>query len=115
MDGKSCRHRLSAPARIIIFAIADHAIYDHVRLNIFPDGGVARLRVYGEPVAQWEGRDRNAVYELSALKNGGRIVAYNDAHYGSVWTHAARRAAASIWAMAGRRGGGASPATTGSS
>jgi allantoicase len=26
------------------------------------------------------------VHELSALKNGGRIVAYNDAHYGTVWT-----------------------------
>ena len=68
------------------FAIADQDIYDHIKLNIFPDGGVARLRVFGEPVAQWEARDRKAVYELSALKNGGRIVAYNDAHYGSVWT-----------------------------
>ena len=68
------------------FAIADQGIYDHVKLNIFPDGGVARLRVYGEPVAQWEERDPKAVYELSALRNGGRIVAYNDAHYGSVWT-----------------------------
>jgi allantoicase len=68
------------------FAIADEGIYDHVKLNIFPDGGVARLRVYGEPVAQWEERDAKALYELSALRNGGRIVAYNDAHYGSVWT-----------------------------
>jgi allantoicase len=47
---------------------------------------VARLRVYGDPVANWEGKDRRARYELSALKNGGRIIAYNDAHYGSVWT-----------------------------
>lgn len=68
------------------FAVHDQGVYDHLRLHIYPDGGVARLRVYGDPVAQWEGKDRNAVYELSALKNGGRIVAYNDAHYGSVWT-----------------------------
>jgi allantoicase len=68
------------------FPIQDDGIYDHVKLNMYPDGGVARLRVYGDPVAQWEERDRQAVYELSALKNGGRIVAYNDAHYGSVWT-----------------------------
>jgi len=67
-------------------AVEDQAVYNHLRLHIYPDGGVARLRVYGDPVAQWEGKDRNAVYELSALKNGGRIVAYNDAHYGSVWT-----------------------------
>jgi allantoicase len=68
------------------FPIADTGIYDHLRLHIYPDGGVARLRVYGDPVAQWDGKDKSTVYELSALKNGGRIVAYNDAHYGSVWT-----------------------------
>jgi allantoicase len=68
------------------FAVDDEGIYNHLRLHIYPDGGVARLRVYGEPVAQWDGQDKNAVYELSALKNGGRIIAYNDAHYGSVWT-----------------------------
>jgi allantoicase len=66
--------------------VADEGIYNHLKLHIYPDGGVARLRVYGEPVAQWEGKERNASYELSALRNGGRIVAYNDAHYGSVWT-----------------------------
>lgn len=66
--------------------VTDPGIYNHLKLNIYPDGGVARLRVYGEPVAQWEGKDRSASYELSALKNGGRIIAYNDAHYGSVWT-----------------------------
>ena len=69
--------------------VKDRAVYNSLRLNIYPDGGVARLRVYGEPVAQWDGKDRNAVYELSNIANGGRILAYNDAHYGSVWTHAA--------------------------
>lgn len=53
-----------------------------LRLNIYPDGGVARLRVYGDPVATL---DRKGVIELSALKNGGRAIAYNDAHYGDVW------------------------------
>jgi allantoicase len=60
--------------------------FNYLRLHIYPDGGVARLRVYGEPVASWEGAARDAVHELSALRNGGRIVAYNDAHYGTVWT-----------------------------
>ena len=55
-------------------------------MHIYPDGGVARLRVYGEPVPSWEGKDRGAVHELSLANNGGRIVAYNNAHYGSVWT-----------------------------
>jgi allantoicase len=59
--------------------------YNYLRLHIYPDGGVARLRVYGEPVASWEGA-RDGVHELSALANGGRIVAYNDAHFGTPWT-----------------------------
>ncbi|HEY7766058.1 MAG TPA: allantoicase [Aestuariivirgaceae bacterium] len=74
------------PSAHHFFPIRDDGIYNHLRLHIYPDGGVARLRVYGEPVAQWEERGKGDVYELSALKNGGRIVAYNDAHYGSVWT-----------------------------
>src|SRR5262245_43178708 len=63
-------------------------VFNYLRLNIFPDGGVARLRVYGEPVPVWEGKakGKKAVYELSALGNGGKIVDYNDAHYGTVWT-----------------------------
>ncbi len=67
-------------------AIGDDRAWTHLRLNIYPDGGVARLRVYGEPVPAWEGKDRSAVHELSLVNNGGRIVAYNNAHYGSVWT-----------------------------
>jgi len=55
-----------------------------VRLQIYPDGGVARFRVYGAPVPAWSAGDTKAVHELSALKNGGSIIAYNDAHYGNV-------------------------------
>ena len=56
-----------------------------LRLNIYPDGGIARLRVYGDPVPSWDASGRDAVVELSALKNGGRVRAFNDAHYGDVW------------------------------
>ena len=59
--------------------------FNWLRVNMFPDGGIARLRVYGEPYCDWSARDRNAVHELTALENGGRIVAYNNAHYGSPW------------------------------
>ncbi len=55
-----------------------------LRLNIYPDGGVARLRVFGEPAIDWDAFADDAIVELSALKKGGRIVAYNDAHYGDV-------------------------------
>jgi allantoicase len=67
-------------------AVAPDGPYNYLRLHIYPDGGVARLRVYGEPVATWEGAARDELHELSALRNGGRVVAYNDAHYGTVWT-----------------------------
>jgi allantoicase len=67
-------------------AIDSSDAWTHLRLHIYPDGGVARLRVYGEPIPAWEGTDPKAEQELSLATNGGRIIAYNDAHYGSVWT-----------------------------
>ena len=75
-----------SPSAHHYFEIANTSAWSHVRLNIFPDGGIARLRVYGDPVPAWEGADPKAVHELSLANNGGRIVGYNDAHYGSVWT-----------------------------
>lgn len=56
--------------------------WTHVRLNIYPDGGIARLRVYGLPKVDWQSRSPNELYETSALANGGRIVAVSNAHYG---------------------------------
>ena len=57
--------------------------YNYLRLHMYPDGGIARLRVYGDPVR--ETGSGAATIELSAVKNGGRIVAYNDSHYGDPW------------------------------
>ncbi len=55
-----------------------------LKLSIYPDGGVARLRVYGVPNRDWTDEERRGEIELSAAKHGGRIIAYNDAHYGNV-------------------------------
>ncbi len=68
-----------------LIAVADPGVYNHLRLHIYPDGGVARLRVYGEPVRDWSDWDADTVVELSSIANGGRIVGYNDAHYGDAW------------------------------
>ena len=54
-----------------------------VRLNIYPDGGIARLRLFGDVQRDWSGQG-NASAELSALRSGGCILGYNDAHYGDV-------------------------------
>ena len=56
----------------------------HLRLNIFPDGGVARLRVYGEIRKDWQQHPPGSVIDLFALANGGRALACNDEHFGSM-------------------------------
>ncbi len=57
--------------------------FTHIRLNIFPDGGVARLRVYGQVQCNWQDRDENDTYDFAAVENGARAIAWNDSHYGS--------------------------------
>ena len=60
--------------------VNNDALFTHIRLNIFPDGGIARLRVYGDVHIQVT--DSEQTLDLLALENGGRVVAYSDAHFG---------------------------------
>ncbi|HET7689146.1 MAG TPA: allantoicase [Nocardioidaceae bacterium] len=53
----------------------------HVRLNIFPDGGVARFRVHGEP--RPDPRLLTGTIDLAALENGGAVVDCSDMFYSS--------------------------------
>jgi allantoicase len=55
----------------------------HVRLNIFPDGGVARLRVYGTVVPEPRTFWRPGSVDLGAIENGGTVVAQSDAFFGA--------------------------------
>ena len=55
----------------------------HLRLRIFPDGGVARLRVYGEVVADWPRLARQGDVDLAAAEHGGLVVACSDMFFGS--------------------------------
>lgn len=59
-------------------------IWTHLRLNIYPDGGIARLRVYGKIFCNWQNLDQNEIYDLASIENGGRAIAWNDAHFGHV-------------------------------
>ena len=53
----------------------------HVRLCMYPDGGIARFRLYGEAVPVWpEGKDEEV--ELSAAVMGGVAVRCSDEHFG---------------------------------
>ena len=78
------RTKITANAQNFI-AVDNSEKVNILRLNIFPDGGVARLRVYGEPHCEWKRHEPNGVHELTAITNGGGIVGYNDAHYGNPW------------------------------
>jgi len=62
---------------------ASSAAWTHLRVNIYPDGGMARLRVYGRPVGGLEAARPGERVDLVALANGGRAVAWNDASFGS--------------------------------
>ena len=64
------------------FANEANGVWTHVRLHIYPDGGVARLRVYGQVSTQWDKMDRNQTIDLAALELGGREIGCNDAHFG---------------------------------
>ena len=62
------------------FTVSSGRRFTHVRLNIFPDGGVARLHVHGEAVpdpALLEG----LTVDLAALENGADVAASSDRNY----------------------------------
>lgn len=73
--GPSRRHgwRLSAPTG---------RRYTHVRLNMYPDGGIARFRLFGHAVPVFPD-DAAAVVDLAAAQNGGVAVACSDQHFGN--------------------------------
>ncbi len=55
----------------------------HVRLKIFPDGGVARLRVYGDVLPDWDSlKTRNSEIDLAAVENGGTVPLASDMFFG---------------------------------
>lgn len=62
------------------FRCESYESWTHLRLHIYPDGGVARLRVFGVP--ELDASDDGQEIDLAAALNGGRILAMSDAHYG---------------------------------
>ena len=57
--------------------------FTHLRLSIFPDGGVARLRVMGEVLPDWTRvLAHGSELDLAAAVHGGYVVDTSDRHYG---------------------------------
>ena len=63
------------------FDVAVEERFTHVRLTMFPDGGVARLRVHGEPVP--DPRLLPATIDLAALENGAVVTGCSNMFYSS--------------------------------
>ena len=66
-----------------LFRIDGAARATHLRLRIFPDGGVARLRVHGDVVADWDRLKRRGDVDLAAAANGALVVVCSDMFFGS--------------------------------
>ncbi|NBW00399.1 MAG: allantoicase [Betaproteobacteria bacterium] len=71
------------PSSHHLLQIDSSVAWTHLRVNMFPDGGIARLRVYGQPTGALERLSATDVVDLVAMENGGRPVSWNDASFGS--------------------------------
>lgn len=90
------------------FAVTAAQRLTHVRLSIYPDGGVARLRVHGE--ARPDQRLLvGTLVDLAAMENGGRVIECSDMFYGTpnnLLLPGLARSMGEGWETARRRGGG---------
>lgn len=89
------------------YVVDDERCWTHVRLSIYPDGGVARLRVHGDVVP--DPRFLTGTIDLVAAENGGHVVGASDEFYSSpaqlIMPGRARHMGEG-WENARRRGGG---------
>lgn len=66
-----------------LIAIPETPRVTHLRLNIYPDGGVARLRVYGRGAVDRVALSRPEPVDVAAAAHGGLVVASSDMFFGS--------------------------------
>ena len=62
------------------FTIKNNKVFTHIRFNIFPDGGVARLRLYGS--ISKSNKLKNKKINLASLLDGSSVIACNNEHFG---------------------------------
>ena len=66
-----------------VFEIEDARRFTHLRLNIYPDGGVARLRAMGEVVPDWRRILASATeIDLASIVNGAHVLDTSDRFFG---------------------------------
>ncbi|HUP65394.1 MAG TPA: allantoicase [Thermoanaerobaculia bacterium] len=65
------------------FTIDSSQAFTHLRFHIYPDGGVARLRVLGEVVPDWSRLGNlGSEIDLAAVENGARVLSCSDMFFG---------------------------------
>lgn len=62
------------------FTIKNNQVFTHIKFNIFPDGGVARLRLYGS--ISKSKKLKNKKINLASLLDGSSVIACNNEHFG---------------------------------
>ena len=65
-----------------LLEIEDDRIWRWLRFNIYPDGGIARLRVFGEIARDWTRIGADETVDLAGAVNGCVGCAWSDAHFG---------------------------------
>jgi allantoicase len=89
------------------YAVSDRHRWTHLRLSIYPDGGVARFRVHGEVLP--DPAFLAGTVDLAAMENGGRVAGCSDAFYsspGNLLLPGRARVMGEGWENARRRGPG---------
>lgn len=74
LEGDSCKS----------FTVSSDASWTHIRLHIYPDGGIARLRIYGEPDHSQALVKRQHWVDLVSADVGGSAIACNNMHFGNM-------------------------------
>lgn len=64
------------------FAIKSSERWNYLRFHIYPDGGVARFRVFGEARPDHSHLRATDTVDLAAVENGGIVLGCNDAFFG---------------------------------
>ena len=72
------------PDRQHLFEINSDKVYTHVRLHIYPDGGVARFRIYGTVFKNWETVNPNDIIDLALATNCAKALSCNDMFFSAM-------------------------------
>ncbi len=66
-----------------LFECNAEGVCNYIRLHIYPDGGVARFRAFGEVEKKWDEVNPEETIDLAAAINGAKAITCNDMFFSS--------------------------------